>query len=242
VDLWLVHFETTGRWLAFPKSQIADRRIFFRIEFVGSTLSATGTNLVADPLLLRQHAGKVLALKLTDEEIPDVILLDHVLADGERGTDFLPRFRSELAHVPLVLITGTLDIRHQLKALQGPFAVNYVIDKPVDIDELRKTINEALNECGMAETVRSIRSLERAEMIHTSEPERQFAERLGRQHELLKRLRGSGDVTNVSQLARELKVSRRTIARDLHELVDRGQLDPRALPVPSDTGTGPASS
>src|SRR5687768_2937950 len=60
------------------------------------------------------------ALKLVAEEIPDVIILDHILAEGERGTNWLPVLRRELAHVPIVLITGTLDIQNQLKALQGP--------------------------------------------------------------------------------------------------------------------------
>lgn len=184
---------------------------------------------------LRQH--RVLAapnvsaaLEIVAGEIPDVILLDHVLADGERGTAFLPKLKTDLAHVPIVVISGTLDIQDQLRALQGPFGAHYVLEKPVDLEELRRTVEEAINECGMAETVRSIRSLERAEMIRTSEPERQFTEKLARQQELLKRLRGAGEVANVSGLARTLKVSRRTIARDLQDLVHRGQLNPSVLP------------
>ncbi len=173
------------------------------------------------------------ALSLLEEEIPDVIILDHLLSQAERGTDFLPALKDKAGHVPIVLITGTLNVQGQLKALQGTNSAHYLIEKPVDIDELRKVINEALDECGLAETVRSIRSLERAEMIHTSEPERQFAERLGRQHELLKRLRNgteTGERANVSALAREFRVSRRTIARDLQDLVTRGQLDPSVYP------------
>lgn len=167
------------------------------------------------------------ALQITKEEIPDVIILDHVLAQGERGTDFLPVLKTTLAHVPIVLVTGTLDLQGQLKALQGPFSAHYVVEKPVDIDELRRVIAQAIDECGLAEAVRSIRSLERAEMIRTSEPERQFSERLARHHEILRRLRAQSAKANVSLLARELKVSRRTISRDLLDLIHRGQLDPQ---------------
>jgi DNA-binding NtrC family response regulator len=166
------------------------------------------------------------ALKILEEDIPDVIILDQVLAAAERGTDFLPALKALAGHVPVILITGTLDIPQQLKALQGPDAAHYLIEKPVDLDELRKVVGQALDACGLAETVRSIRSLERAEMIRTSEPERQFAERLARQHELVKRLRSdAGERANVSALAREFRVSRRTIARDLQDLIARGQLD-----------------
>lgn len=167
------------------------------------------------------------ALRAIADEIPDVIILDHVLSAGERGTDFLPRLKTDLAHVPIVLITGTLDIQGQLKALQGPYSAHYLIEKPVDIAELRRVTAEAIEQCGLAETVRAIHSLERAEMIRTSEPERQFAERLARHNEILLRLRNAPAAkANVSQLARELKVSRRTIARDLQDLIARGQLDP----------------
>ena len=167
------------------------------------------------------------ALSLLEEEIPDVIILDHILAAGERGAEFMPALKARAGHVPIVLITGTLNVASQLKALQGADSAHFLIEKPVDLNELRTVINRATDECGLAEAVRSIRSLERAEMIRTSEPERQFSERLARQHELIKRLRANAEQrANVSALAREFRVSRRTIARDLQDLITRGQLDP----------------
>lgn len=170
------------------------------------------------------------ALEIVREEIPDVIILDHILASGEKGTDFLPFLKTEVAHVPVVIVSGTLDIKGQLKALQGPYSAHYVIEKPVDVDELQKVVSQAIEECGMAEAVRSLRSLERAELLRTNEPERQFTERLGRQQELLKRLRHSTGKANISHLARDLKASRRTISRDLQDLIARGQLDPSVYP------------
>lgn len=170
------------------------------------------------------------AMKQIAEEVPDVILLDHQLADGEKGTDFLPLIKNDFAHVPVILISGTLDIKGQLKALQGPYSAHYLIEKPVDIEVLRETVERALQDCGLAETVRSIRSLERAEMLNSKDPERIFAARLARQVEMLNCLR-DGQPANISQLARALKVSRRTIARDIQELVDRGQLPPGVRPA-----------
>jgi DNA-binding NtrC family response regulator len=161
---------------------------------------------------------------------PDLVILDHVLTDGQLGTDFLPQLKNAAAHVPVIMVSGTLDIRGKLQALQGPRSAHYVIEKPVDLDELEQVVATALDECGMAETVRSLQSLERAEKIESNEPERRFTERLARQTELLKNLRGAHDRPNISRLADQFKVSRKTIIRDLNDLIQRGQLDASVYP------------
>ncbi len=191
-----------------------------------------------DPKQLRLYAQVLSAYRLTcvstgsaalqalAERVPDLIILDNILAQGELGSTFLPRLKAEAAHVPVIVISGTLDIAGQLQALQGPRSADYVIEKPVDIDQLEQTVQTALNECGLGETVRTLRSLERSELIEDSDRERLFTERLARQHELLKRLRGTQQKPNLSELAAEFGVDRKTIRRDLHDLVQRGQLDP----------------
>lgn len=170
------------------------------------------------------------ALTALAEGVPDVIILDHVLAQGELGLAVLPRLKEVAAHVPVIVVSGTLGIGEQLQALQGPGAAHYVIEKPVDIAQLEQTVETALNECGLGETVRALRSLERAELIEDGDRERLFTERLARQYALLKRLRGSAAKPNVSELAGEFHVDRKTIRRDLHDLVQRGQLDPAVYP------------
>jgi DeoR/GlpR family transcriptional regulator of sugar metabolism len=47
---------------------------------------------------------------------------------------------------------------------------------------------------------------------------------------LLKRLRGAPAKPNISQLADEFRVDRKTIRRDLHDLVQRGQLEAAVYP------------
>lgn len=161
---------------------------------------------------------------------PDLILLDHVLAEGERGADFLPRLKDAAAHVPIVMISGSLNLRQQLQALQGPRAAHYVLEKPVDIDELERTVEIALTECGLGEAVRMLQSLERAEKGGADEPDRRFTDRLARQHDMLKKLRGAPGRPNVSALSRDHRVSRKTIIRDLRELIQRGQLPEAIFP------------
>ncbi|HVY70763.1 MAG TPA: response regulator [Verrucomicrobiae bacterium] len=209
-----------------------------------SSSSAKGDILIVedDPRQIRLYSKTLRGYQLTCvtkasaalEEIrqhpPDLIILDHILADGELGTDYLPRLKEVAAHVPVIIISGTLDIRGKLKALQGPRAAHYVLEKPVDLDELDATVENALRECGMGETIRELQSLERAEKIESNEPERRFTERLARQHEILNRLRGTSERPNISRLAREFNVSRKTIIRDLQDLIQRGQLDSAIYP------------
>ena len=64
---------------------------------------------------------------------PNLLILDHVLAEGELGLDFLPEFKQVLPHVPIIIVSGALEVRQQLAALQGPRRAHYVLPKPVDV-------------------------------------------------------------------------------------------------------------
>jgi CheY-like chemotaxis protein len=170
------------------------------------------------------------ALEAVAEQLPDLIILDHALADGERGTDFIPRLKAIAAHVPIIIISGTLGLAEQLKVLQGPLSAHYTLAKPIRLEEFEQTVDHALTHCGLGETVKMLRSLERAEKIEHNDPERRFTERLERQHEIMNRLRTASERPNVSALAREFNVARKTIQRDLQDLVQRGQIDPAIYP------------
>lgn len=164
------------------------------------------------------------ALALVAARVPDLVILDHVLGDGDTGLSLLPELKRVAAHVPVIVVSGTLAIADQIRALSGPNSAHYVIEKPVDLDVLESTVSTALRECGLGEAVAALRSLERAELIESGDRERLFTERLARQHALLNRLRTATEKPNLSQLAKEFGVDRRSIRRDLHDLVARGQL------------------
>lgn len=170
------------------------------------------------------------ALEVLSTEVPDVILLDHVLADGEHGIDFLPQLKAKAAHVPVIVISGTLDIQGRLAALQGPLSAHYVIEKPVDLEELEDTVALALESCGLGEAVSMLQSMERVDREEPSLPDHQFTERLARHHALLRLLRKSQERPNISELARQFHVSRKTIIRDLQDLIRRQQLDEAVYP------------
>jgi DNA-binding NtrC family response regulator len=170
------------------------------------------------------------ALAELNRHAPDLVILDHVLADGELGLKFLPQLKARAAHVPVIVVSGTLDVQDQLKALQGPRSAHYVIEKPVDLQELERTVEIALTECGFAEMVSMLQSIEHAEGSEASLPEHQFTQRLARQHKLLVQLRETSSRPNITRLAAQYRVARKTIIRDLQDLIRRGQLDAAIYP------------
>jgi DNA-binding NtrC family response regulator len=155
---------------------------------------------------------------------PSLVLLDHVLRCGDCGLDLIPEFKRLAAHVPVIIISGTLALNQQIIALSGPSAAHYVIEKPVDLNRLEGTVKIALRECGMAEAVASLQSLERLEMVAHGDRERLYSERLFRQHSILNQLRSSKIRPNITRLAEEFHVDRRSIRRDIDDLVVRGQI------------------
>ena len=85
-----------------------------------------------------------------------------VRAWSELGLDFLPALKELLPFVPVIVVSGALEVHEQIRALQGPRRAHYCITKPVDIHELLRTVETALKECGEREIVRQFEALERS--------------------------------------------------------------------------------
>ena len=170
------------------------------------------------------------ALRELTGDAPDVLILDHVLAEGELGLNFLPEFKELLPHVPIIIVSGALEVRQQMAALQGPRRAHYCLPKPVDVHELAATVATALTECGEREVVRQFEALERSHRTDALDLFSRSTDRLSRQNRMLIIIGKSSERPNISALAREFKVARRTIIRDLQELIRRGQLKPEVYP------------
>lgn len=179
--------------------------------------------------LVRVSTGSE-ALARIAKSPPDLLILDHVLDQGELGLDFLPEFKELLPFVPIIIVSGALEVHQQMKALQGPRRAHYCLPKPVDVHELRRTVETALKECGEAEAVRQFEALERSHRVDALELFSRSTDRLSRQNHLVELVRKSPGRPNISALARQFRVARRTIIRDLQELIRRGQLPPEVYP------------
>jgi DNA-binding NtrC family response regulator len=170
------------------------------------------------------------ALTMVASKPPRLIILDHILDEGQLGLDYLPELKELLPHVPVIVISGAMEVHQQIEALQGPRRAHYCINKPVDISELARTVNTALAECGETEVLRQFEALERSKRIDAEFLFSRSTDRLSRQTEIRRMVSLSKDRPNVSALAREFRVARRTIIRDLQELIRRGELRPEVFP------------
>ncbi len=170
------------------------------------------------------------ALAQIARQRPDLLILDHVLGEGELGLDFLPELKDLLPFVPIVIVSGALEVHQQMKALQGPRRAHYCLPKPVDIHELKRTVEIALAECGEREVARQFSALERSHRVDALELFSRSTDRLARQNRLRELVAAAGQRPNISALARQFGVARRTIIRDLQELIRRGQLQPEVYP------------
>lgn len=170
------------------------------------------------------------ALAHLSRQPPDLLILDHVLSDGELGLDFLPEFKELLSFVPIIVVSGALEVHQQMKALQGPRRAHYCLPKPVDIHELKRTVEVALAECGQQEAVRQFEALERSKRVDALDLFSRSTDRLARQNRIRDLIGGFKSRPNISELARQFGVARRTIIRDLQELIRRGQLSADVYP------------
>jgi DNA-binding NtrC family response regulator len=179
---------------------------------------------------LRRATTRGEAFKHIGAEPPDLLILDHVLANGDLGLDFLPELKDLLPYVPVIVASGALEAHQQMNALQGPRRAHYCLTKPIDVHVLRKTVATALQECGEREAVRQFEALERSRRVDALELFSRSTDRLSRQNRIRELLVKFPGRPNISSLAREFKVARRTIIRDLQELIRRGQLKPEVYP------------
>lgn len=170
------------------------------------------------------------ALNLLPRVQPAAVVLDHVLSGGELGLEFLPEFKELLPHVPIIIVSGALEVHEQLEALQGPRRAHYCLTKPVDVRALQKTVATALEECGAQEAIRQFEALERSRRVDALDLFSRSTDRLSRQKRIREGIGDSRERPNISGLAREFKVARRTIIRDLQELIRRGEIPPEIYP------------
>ncbi len=118
---------------------------------------------------------------------------------GELGLDFLPEFKEVLPFVPIIIVSGALEVHQQMQALQGPRRAHYVLPKPVDIHELKRTVEIALAECGQHEAVRQFEALERSKRVDALELFSRSTDRLSRQNRMREMIGDSQRATRTSR-------------------------------------------
>ncbi|MBT4363230.1 MAG: sigma-54-dependent Fis family transcriptional regulator [Desulfobacteraceae bacterium] len=109
------------------------------------------------------------ALKIIDKELPDLVLLD-IWMPGIDGIETLKEIKKENHYVQVVMITGHGTIETAVQATKmGAFDF---IEKPLSIDKVIVTINNALNFRRLEEENRFLRTktIEKHSISGVSEP------------------------------------------------------------------------
>jgi DNA-binding NtrC family response regulator len=169
------------------------------------------------------------ALAAMAKERPHLIILDHILDQGERGVDFLAQFKDLLSFVPVIVVSGAMGPSEQMAVLQGPRRAHYFLNKPVDLDKLAKIVQTALQECGETEIIRQFQALEHSKRSDIEDLLSRSTDRLSRQTQIRQLLLETPQRPSIAEMARRFRVARRTIRRDLSELIRREELPPEFL-------------
>jgi DNA-binding response OmpR family regulator len=87
---------------------------------------------------------------LVKEELPDVAMIDYRMP-GRNGLELIQTLRDAGSQLPVVLFTGfASEVNEDLCRKLGVFAI---LEKPLSIPELRKTLNLAVKSPGRAGSV-----------------------------------------------------------------------------------------
>ena len=90
------------------------------------------------------HDGES-ALRAVSDKVPQVMVLD-VMMPGMKGLDVLQRVKAEHPEVGVILLTGQGKTRDGIDGMRlGAFAY---LTKPLDLEELIRTIGEAISSPG----------------------------------------------------------------------------------------------
>src|ERR1041385_49410 len=94
------------------------------------------------------------ALKNFNAELPDAVLLDIDLPDGS-GLDVLREIKREHPEVIVIMITGNVQVGNTISALRGG-AYDFIA-KPINLEELRVTIRNAIEARHLRREVEQVR-------------------------------------------------------------------------------------
>ncbi len=152
-------------------------------------------------------SGAAGARKMEDEE-PDVILTDLKMEDMD-GLAILRKARQELPEAEVVVITGHGDVQTAVQAMKAG-AANF-LEKPVQLAELRATVDKAAERLRLAHTNRELK--------------RQLDEKFGfegvvgnspRMHDVLAKLQSIAPTQATVLIQGETGTGKELVARAIH--------------------------
>lgn len=110
--------------------------------------------LKPDGFIIHEAGDPEEALQLLHRVTPDLVLLDFKLSGGN-GPDVAMEFKGRLPTVPIIMITEDRDMRVVVQAIRR--GIYDYLTKPVNANDLRVSISQALEEKKLKEEIRSLK-------------------------------------------------------------------------------------
>ena len=110
--------------------------------------------LEPDGFIIHEAADPDAALQLLNTITPDLVLLDFKLT-GKNGLELAMSIKERLPTVPVIMITDDRDMRVVVQAIRR--GIYDYLTKPVNANDLRLSISQALEEKQLKEEVRSLK-------------------------------------------------------------------------------------
>jgi len=81
------------------------------------------------------------ALRLLEQDVPDLVILD-IRMPGMHGVEVLEKIREKHEDLPIIMCTALQGMRDDFTVVESK--VSGYLTKPVDLDELRAKVKEAI--------------------------------------------------------------------------------------------------
>lgn len=152
------------------------------------------------------------ALKSIGQNYPDLVLLD-IWMPGMDGIETLKEIRKDYPYLPVVLITGHGSVEAAVQAVK--LGAYDFIEKPLSIDKVVVTINNALNFRRLEEEYRYLRkkTLEKHSITGASQPVAQ----------LMQQVRIASPTDAWVLITGENGTGKELVARTIHQLSNRSE-------------------
>ena len=133
--------------------------------------------------------------------------------------------------MPIIIVSGALEVHQQMEALAGTAPRSLLPHQAAwTFANSNAPSRPPSRNAANTEVVRQFEALERSHRVDALDLFSRSTDRLSRQNRIRELIGKSRERPNISALAREFNVARRTIIRDLQELIRRGQLKPEVYP------------
>ena len=202
------------------KSDAEIRKIILIVDDHADIRAYLRSHLEDEYSILEAASGNE-AMELIEEELPDLIISDVMMPDGD-GFDLLKRIRSnpETDFLPVILLTARAEVEDKLSGLN--IGANDYITKPFQILELQARIENLFKQQKrFKQRVKSEQAIISKENIHHDHVEaksagQEFLETV--KQEIQKNL--SNEDFTVKELAVNMKQSRSNLHRRLNKLTE----------------------